>query len=383
MTHAYTPGLKVAARTRRRVRRALPVPGEVVVEQGRRVAARDVVARTFLPGEVTPLNLANQLSVSPAEVPALMIKKEGDPVKPGDVLARTKGMFGWFQTEYAAQTAGTIESVSGITGQVILRGPPQPLTVAAYLAGEVVEVLPGEGVVIEADVSLVQGIFGVGGEAFGPVRVACAAPEQALDPGAVGPHLRGAVVLGGARITGAALKKAAEVGAAAVVAGGIDDEDLKDFLGYDLGVAITGSEQVGLTLVLTEGFGDIAMARRTWELLASHEGREAAVNGATQIRAGVMRPEIVVPLEGDASHSSHGEKRDGSALAPPAAGQLQVGSPVRIIRDPYFGLLGRVASLPPEPRVLASGSKARVLEVELRPGECVVVPRANVELIEE
>ena len=60
-----------------------------------------------------------------------------------------------------------------------------------------------------------------------------------------------------------------------------------------------------------------------------------------------------------------------------------VGAPVRVIRDPYFGLLGSVGALPPEPRVLESGSKARVLEVRLDRGESVIIPRANVELIEE
>jgi hypothetical protein len=55
---------------------------------------------------------------------------------------------------------------------------------------------------------------------------------------------------------------------------------------------------------------------------------------------------------------------------------------VRIIRDPYFGVLGTVGDLPAEPHVLGSGSKARVLEVKLDSGESVIVPRANVELIE-
>ena len=53
-----------------------------------------------------------------------------------------------------------------------------------------------------------------------------------------------------------------------------------------------------------------------------------------------------------------------------------------MIRDPYFGKLGEVASLPAEPAVLGSGSKARVLEVRFSDGGTAVVPRANVELIE-
>jgi hypothetical protein len=154
----------------------------------------------------------------------------------------------------------------------------------------------------------------------------------------------------------------------------MDDEDLRDFLGYDLGVAITGTEDVNLTIVVTEGFGEIAMAQRTFDLLASRAGADASLNGATQIRAGVMRPEILIPLTGEA--------RTQDAVAAQEAGQLDVGRPVRIIRDPYFGLIGSIHALPPEPQALDSGSKARVLEVKLDSGESVTIPRANVELIE-
>lgn len=175
-------------------------------------------------------------------------------------------------------------------------------------------------------------------------------------------------------MTAAALSKAKEVGAVAIVSGGIDDADLRTFLGYDLGVAITGTEQTGLTLIVTEGFGDISMAERTFRLLKSLEGRTASVNGATQIRAGVMRPEIVVPLDPSAGSSV------GSAKA--EAGYLEIGVAVRVIRDPYFGLIGTVSALPEQPAVLDSGSKARVLDVRFADGQVVTVPRANVELIE-
>ena len=154
----------------------------------------------------------------------------------------------------------------------------------------------------------------------------------------------------------------------------MDDEDLRDFLGYDLGVAITGSEDIGITLIITEGFGDIAMAARTFKLMGSRAGADASVNGATQIRAGVMRPEILIPLTA--------EGRAKSPKSAPSDGQLVPGRPVRIIRDPYFGLIGEVRGLPPEPRVLDSGSRARVLEVKLDSGESVTIPRANVALID-
>ena len=64
------------------------------------------------------------------------------------------------------------------------------------------------------------------------------------------------------------------------------------------------------------------------------------------------------------------------------AGQLAIGRPLRVIRDPWFGRIGTVSSLPAEPAVLDSGSRTRVLEVDFGNGEKAIVPRANVELIE-
>jgi hypothetical protein len=379
MAQAYTPGLKVAARTLLRRRRVLPIPGAVLVRAGEQVAARDVVAQTHLPGPITPVNVANLLSIPPGDLPRAMLVNQGDAVSAGHLLARSKGIFGWMKKECPSPASGVVESVSGLTGQVMLRGDPLPVTMHAYLTGKVVEVTEHEGATIEAEGSLIQGIFGIGGEAFGTISMACRQPDQDLTAKEIMPEMRGRVVIGGGRVTAEALAGAVAAGVSAIVTGGIDDQDLRDFLGYDLGVATTGSEDNGLTLIITEGFGEIAMARRTFDLLVSRAGCEAAVNGATQIRAGVLRPELVIPwngqIGGDTGPNQQPEMTRGHVLRPGAA--------VRIIRDPYFGIIGTARSLPEKPQVLRSGSKARVLEVELPSGEKVFVPRANVELIEE
>jgi hypothetical protein len=303
-----------------------------------------------------------------------MLVKQGDAVTAGQPLARSKGIFGLGKKECPSPAAGTVESISTTTGQVILRGAPIPVEVRAYVDGRVVEVFPNEGALVETEAAFVQGIFGVGGETVGPIRMACLRHDQPLDAEFIQPDMKGAIVVGGARVTAAAVKAAQAAGVAGIVSGGIDDADLREILGFDLGVAITGTEKIGLTIVVTEGFGDIAMAERTFALLKGFERREASLNGATQIRAGVMRPEIVVA------------RREGDPLpsqgARPEEGALEIGTQVRLIRDPYFGLLGAVSALPSEPAVLGSGSKARVLEVKLGDGRSVTVPRANIELIE-
>jgi len=123
--------------------------------------------------------------------------------------------------------------------------------------------------------------------------------------------------------------------------------------------------------MVTEGFGFLNIAARTLELLRTLEGKEASINGATQIRAGVIRPEIIVPLE----NTPAGEPAKDSA------GELKIGTPIRVIREPYFGKLAAVTDLPAKLMVVDSGTEVRVLKAKLEGGEEVVVPRANVEII--
>ena len=372
MAHSYTPGLRVTDSARVLRERRLPLKGEVLAPIGAEVAPDTVVARTELPGNIQTVNLAQKLATDPAKVADTLVRPIGSQVKKGEIIATAKSMFGLMKSHAAAPSDGTLESVSTVTGQLILREPPIPVEVTAYVRGHVVEVIANEGVVIEAFGAFMQGIFGVGGETFGPLVVAVSGPEQELLPQHLLPEHRGKVVVGGSFVSYETLMKAREVGAAAVVVGGFDDQDLRRLLGRDLGVAITGGEDLGFTLVLTEGFGRIQMAQRTWSLLTSHQGEIASVSGATQIRAGVMRPEILVPRPGGVAGAT-GESLEGG---------LDLGSILRLIREPYFGRIGKVTALPPELRELDTEARVRVLEVEfVDDGQRAIVPRANVERI--
>ena len=374
MAHAYTPGLRVARHAVLRRERRLPLKGTVLVQPGDPVEADTVVARTQLPGNVQTVNLAAKLGVDPAMIPETLTIPLGTTVRKDQTIASAKSLFGLVKNTATAPVDGTVESVSHVTGQLIFREPPIPVEVQAYVKGVVAEVLPEEGVVVETHGAFLQGIFGVGGESYGEIAFAARAPDEALAPSRLLPAHRGKVVVAGAYISYAGLMKAREVGAAAVVVGGFDDQDLRQLLGRDLGVAITGSEDLGLTLILTEGFGHIRMADRTWHLLETHQGSLASVSGATQIRAGVMRPEIIIP---HADASGGATERDHST-------GLEAGSLLRVIRQPYFGRIGKVIDLPPELQALDSEAQVRVLTVEFADdGSRAVVPRANVELIAE
>jgi len=351
----------------------------VIVKKGDTVRSDDIVARTNLPGKVHSVNVVNRLAILPNDLRKNMLKKDGDSVIKDEPIAETRPFIKMFKSICLSPITGNIESISDITGQVLLREPPKPVQISAYIDGKVVEIIENEGVVIETNATFIQGIFGIGGEATGELQVIVNSPDDIIKPEDIKESHRGKIIAGGSIIYSDAIKKALDTGVKGIVVGGIRDKEINELLGYDLGVAITGSEDINITIIITEGFGQIRMAQKTFDMLKLREGSVASINGATQIRAGVVRPEIIVPYNKEDTSSMPAESR--SSAGQESAG-ISIGDQIRIIRNPNFGMLGKVKALPSELQIIETEARARVLEVEFPDGQTAIVPRANIEAIE-
>ena len=373
MAHAYTPGLKVLHYSNVKKDRRLPIKGQVNKKKGDLVNANDVVAKTNLPGNVSMVKVANLLNIAPSDINDILMVKEGDSVNKGDMIAQTDGLFGLFKSDVRAPVSGTIESVSDVTGQIVMREAPIPVEVDAYVGGVVSEVIENEGVTISSEAAYVQGIFGIGGESRGVLEVIANERGDELLIDSINESHTGKIIVGGSFISLEAFKKAIDLNVEGIVIGGFNYFDLEDVLGYILGVAITGTEDLVTSLIVTEGYGNIKMSERTFDLLKNHNGEFVSVNGATQIRAGVIRPEIVIPL--DKKKITVDKNRTEGILG------IQQGSLVRVIRAPYFGKIGEVVDLPSELQKMESETMVRVANVQIN-DETFVVPRSNLEMLE-
>ena len=78
-----------------------------------------------------------------------LIKKAGEPVQKDEILAENKPLIKWLKTEVLSPITGVVESISAVTGQVLLREPPRVLELLGYVDGRIVEVIPQQGVVVE------------------------------------------------------------------------------------------------------------------------------------------------------------------------------------------------------------------------------------------
>ena len=373
MAHSYTPGLKVLKNTKILKERRLPLKGAVSTSLGNSVKPDDIIAKTDLPGNVQMVNVANQLNVDASDVKEVMVAEIGSEVVKNELIAETKGLFGFFKSSVNSPVSGTIESISDLTGQVVIREAPLPVEVDAYIEGVIDEVIEKEGVVIKSQGAFIQGIFGIGGESRGEIKILSPDRDAEISADMISADHQGLIIVGGSFISLDAYKKALDCKVAGVVVGGFNYYDLDEVLGYTLGVAITGSEDLITSLIVTEGYGKIQMGQQTFDLLKNNSGKLASINGATQIRAGVIRPEIIIPIKSN--------KDDEANLDKDKTIGMTEDSTVRVIRSPNFGKIGTVKELPAELRQMESETMVRIAIIEID-GNKVEIPRSNLEVVE-
>ena len=370
MSKSYTPGLKVLKYSDVTKERLLPLKGNVHTKLNDEVKSDSIVASTEIPGNVQMINMTNKLNVNPLQVLDCMLVKVDENVKKNQIIARNKGLFGLFKTEVKSPIDGKIINISKITGQVVISEKPLPIEVDAYIPGKIKKVYENEGVVVKSQGTFIQGIIGIGGEKQGVIRLLVESPDESVDLSMINSDMKDNIIVCGSFIDYNFYNKAKEYGIKGVVCGGINYNTISEILGYSLGVAITGSEDT-TTLIITEGFGSINMALNTFNLLKDNDGSKASINGSTQIRAGVLRPEIFI----NTANIKKSKDFDENDLV------ISAGSSVRVIREPHFGKLGKIVSLPFELVEMESETKVRVAEVKFEDQSIEIIPRANLEVI--
>jgi len=205
----------------------------------------------------------------------------GDESSPGEIaMAR-------------APIAGSISDIDLERGLIRIVRDFKEVELAAGFFGRVTAI-DEEAIEITAEGRRAQGICGIGGESFGQLRVAVRNPADKLTGENITPSDAGMILVGGAGVTPKALKEAAETGVAGIITGGADHMDLCEFLGRDFAVAITGSEKAPFPVIITSEFGESPMDEELFGFFKEHQRSWAHLNPTTHMRAGVIRPEIII-----------------------------------------------------------------------------------------
>jgi len=249
--------------------------------------------------------------------------------------------------------------------------------------GLVMDVIPNQGVRIETPAAQVYGAFGFGSERSGVLQLLVTDPAEPIEPDKITAKSAYAIMIGGSGISAAALRRAVKEQVRGVIVGGIDEAELRAFLGWD---AVrdwragngtwqvpsgTGNPQYDLTLVVTEGFGTQPMSVPLFVLLPAHDRQEALIEGLTRLRGPMQRPRVVIPLS----------SRTSGIQLDPARPQLRAGANVRLLDPAHLGQIGQVRTVSSAPRRLASRVRALAVEVVLEDGTSLLLPRTDMEVL--
>ncbi|MFQ6102363.1 MAG: hypothetical protein ACE5OS_14190 [Anaerolineae bacterium] len=342
---------QVTPLTNVRRERILPAPGEVLAHVGQRVEPMQIIARANLPGDFRILPLARLLDVPASRVKRHLRANLGDEVREGQVIAKR------FTRSVKSPIDGVITASGG--GRMLIEAQPTPFELRAYIPGVVSNVLRDTGVVIEVTGAVVEGVWGTNGESFGLLKRLVKSPDESLRAEAMDPSCRGAILVGGSGLDNAALEMAQDLQVRGIVTGGLLPE------------LVSQVKQLSFPIVVTEGIGTAPMSTPIFRLLATNDGREAAISGRAQSCWGVVRPEIIIPLPAEA--------------VPPTQTQpgapLTVGARVRVVRAPYMGAVGTIVALPAHARLIDTGARVRGAEVNLNQKKPIFVPLANLEVL--
>lgn len=359
-------------------------PCDGVIEYISRTQGRIVIRED--PRSAKPVSVvaaASRLGINPRLLRFVTTVREGDYVYEGKIIAQLDG-----QDFVYAPISGIVEKICTLTGTITLVKPIKHTKVLAHIGGRVTKVLPHYGAVVETTGAYIQGVFGIGGERSGELIIMSGGPDRPLDESRIDEHVSGKILVSGSSASLEAVQAARAHGALGLITGGMNQLDLVQLAGRELNIGLTGQEDTDFTVVILEGFGQLPVNRQTWDILEKHNGNIASIDGTTQIRAGVIRPEIIISTSGDAEPALAEEATcglplisDETKLAPTVTyAALRVGNRVRCTRPPYFGLWGTVENLPLEPSQVECEAVLEVAEVRLDDGRSVTVPQANLEV---
>ena len=351
---ALVPFTAISPLARIRVARHLPAPAEILVRVGERVTASQKIARIPAHGEMRLVNVARTLGLDDPDLSRVLLKKRGDRVEAGEVLAARRALLPFWYKPCRSPISGRVAAIGH--GWVVVEAEPdsrsrpgekgsgdqwraaaETADILAGVAGEVVVITDGRSVTIETIGAHIVGACGIGGEGSGVLRVSTQDPGHTLTADDVELGSNDAILVGGAGVSPDALERAREMRVKGIIVGGISPW------------RYASHPAPPFPVVATEGYGNLPMSRIAFEILKRWEGHQASIVEQMDGAARRLRPAIVVSL---------GEERQRESDLPasrPPHDHARQGDWVRAVRRPLLGQVGEIVSWSTQAQFVPSG----------------------------
>ncbi|MCD6400116.1 hypothetical protein J7L85_04925 [candidate division WOR-3 bacterium] len=224
-------------------------------------------------GPVT-INCAKALDIPPESLEIHLNKHIGEKVEKGGVIA-SMSMYAGIAMKYCRSPIyGEVVDINLKTGDVVIKRPVEERKLNASIPGIIKEIIPKRGVIIETEAEVFYGVFGFGGERWGRLGTDIIIFDKPVKRKEF-ESLRGKVQ--------------------GIITPSISVMEFDDIFGDEIRKGITKENDTGITMILMEGFGRLKLDNDLKKKLNKYKGKFVTIDGRTQIRAGVRRPQILIP----------------------------------------------------------------------------------------
>jgi hypothetical protein len=332
----------------------LPARGTIAVRVNEEIGAGETVAEAEVPERRVFLDVARALNVPEEAAGRYLTCRVGDRLSEGDRIAQKEGML-----RRTVRAPGNGRVITFSDGRILFELIGKTYELKSRYSCIVGGTDGVQSIYVETSGALIQGVWGNGKHDFGVLRVLGRGPDQMLTTDLVDAKWRGAVLVAGYCDQSAPLQQANELSARGLILGGLAAS------------LMSVVRRLRFPVIVLEGFGNVAINVAAFEILKSNQGNEASVDAMPSRQFEEKKPEIIIPIASTRDYE-----------LPDEVVPLSPGVRVRVLRRPHMGAVGVVRELLARAVRYPSGNKARSARLDIEGKGSVIVPLANLEVLQ-
>lgn len=381
MKHVSLVRLRVEKDVVTRVKRALRGKGQFRVKAGQEVWPDEIIGSAEVSSGFRTLNLSELLDVSPKDVEKYLKRKIGQRIYRGELLAFRKEWLFAGKKVITAPTDGVLDFLNIQTGKLRISLFPKKTDLPAGVYG-VVEIVDQERgqVIIRTQVSRIHGMFGSGRSRDGSLHI-LGKKDDLISKANLDASYDGQVLVGGSLVFKDAIPIAISAGTSGIITGGIDAEDYRGMAGGRLVFPRKLDNDIGISIVVCEGFGSVPIGDDIFEILFEYEGKFVFIDGnKALINLPSFSSSSLIKVKNTKLPQMQTDNLTEGSDYTKTVSELEAGMKVRIIGNSYLGEQGRIMAIDNVPTLMPSKIKAYLATVETKRRK-IQVPVANLEII--
>lgn len=365
-----------------RIYRSLEGRGKFLVSVGQEVTPEEIIGISEAPGGFTAVNIARALGIAPGEVRKYLRKIMGQRIYRGELLAFKKRGFLGKDKVFTCPTDGVLDFVNDKTGEVRISRLPRVVNLPAGVYG-IVEALDADmgHAIIRTQISRIHGMCGSGRKRDGVLHI-LEGKENLLQTSLTPQIYNGSILVNEGLIFRESIMVGISNGINGIITGGINAADYKGIAGGRLIFPKKLENDVGISVVICEGFGSGNIGMDIYKELLTYEDKFVTIDGN---HAFLNLPSF------DSNSMLKIRKTQLPKLEPAVPGELEetydteivelsVGQKVRVVGTSYNAEQGAVMAINKSKTMLPSGVWAYLATITTSRRK-IQVPTTNIEVL--